>query len=163
MKKYVERLSKLAWLISLPLFLIGLLYAYVTLPEPIRLFWNRKNELDYYIARSVFFYTSISVFIVFNIFWIIVRFIFTKRQSMNLLFVELHKRHFIAWTYSFNFLVNISGLIYPLYVSYLHRPNLSSTNPFLVIFYFFVTLIVIWLIRLIQMSLKSFLALKKHG
>ena len=162
-KKYPERLTKLGWFFSVVLFLLGKLYAYTLWPQPVRLLWNVRKEMDKYIDKELIFYISIGGFILFNLFWMIVRNMVKNLAQHNKLIYQLDELHIRAWVYSFNLIVNVSSTLYLLYLAYVNKSDSPDPHRFTILFYFFLTLSLGWIIWLVTIVFRSIILIKKNG
>ena len=153
----MSRLIKALWLLSILMFLGGLLYVYANLPQEVALAVKTVESGGWIISRNIFFYGSLSIFIVVNVVLyvfglILKRLPFPEPKSSYWLSNPELRTNVRIWITSFSFVVNLLLLSTIISVAFINNNNISAYRFFM---YFGPALILIWLMILIVAIIRG--------
>lgn len=149
---YLGRFVKLAWIFSILLFLIILLYVYTKLPPFITLTSNISAVDFLNFQKSNFFYLVLAVFIISNLSWY-----FLSKKMLSLNRGVLTKNSFMTsekililvnWLNSFSLLINILIILSVIYLGISSSGSTTGLSQLMIGIYIFLGLFIFWFLLL---------------
>lgn len=161
------RFGKALYILGVLLFIFMLLYFYSALPENVSLQINPQGVSSWEIEKGLFFYIMISCFVLFNgLLLLPPKLLETKsHEGLRKIFPvgDVFRDYFLAWFYSFGFLVNISLGIMVFYTHSINNQNEIASSEYNIFFYSVPILFLIWVISFFFILLVKFKQVQQNS
>ncbi|MTI30797.1 hypothetical protein [Xanthovirga aplysinae] len=152
----VSKLISRSWAFSFLIFLGVFLYVYAALPNQVALFTPRGSFQTIFIDRSLFFYSGISIFIVWNALFYVLRGMLGQLPVRETSFFksESFKIKILNWLISFALVVNVFFVFTVSLVGIFNRTSAEEFTRFSPFIYVGPVLMAIWLVALVVILAK---------
>lgn len=161
------RFGKAIYLLGVLLFIFVLLYFYSALPERVSIQMNEQGVSSWNLEKSVFFYGMIFCFLIFNgLVLLPPKLLETKsHQGLRKIFPvgDVYRDYFLAWFYSFGFILNFSLGLMVFYAHSINNQNEIASSDYNVFFYSIPVLFLIWVIGFFLILLGKFKQVQQNS
>jgi hypothetical protein len=154
------RFGKATYFLSVLLFIFVLLYFYSALPEQVSVQMDKLGNSTWDIQKASFFYGMICLFVLFNLMVLLPpKLLETKtHQGLRRIFPvgDVFRDYFLAWFYSFGFVLNLSLGLMVFYAHSINNQNEIASSDYNVFFYSVPVLFLVWVIGFFLILIGKF-------
>jgi len=154
------RFGKATYFLSVLLFIFVLLYFYSALPEQVSVQMDKLGNSTWDIQKASFFYGMICLFVLFNLMVLLPpKLLETKtHQGLRRIFPvgDVFRDYFLAWFYSFGFVLNLSLGLMVFYAHSINNQNEIASSDYNVFFYSVPVLFLVWVIGFFLILISKF-------
>ncbi|MFC4872405.1 DNA topoisomerase IV [Negadavirga shengliensis] len=154
-----SRFSKAFYFLTVVFFLVVFLYIYSASPEFVSYEVSDAGMPLKQITRDVFFYLTITVFLVYNLLLILPAKLIELQYTLRLkrLFPpgDAFRDQMLAWIYSFTGILNVSTVIIVFYIHSISNQNEIKSSEFSFFFYMVPVFFVLWVLGLFYILTKK--------
>lgn len=154
------RFGKATYFLSVLLFIFVLLYFYSALPEQVSVQMDKLGNSTWDIQKASFFYGMICLFVLVNLMVLLPpKLLETKtHQGLRRIFPvgDVFRDYFLAWFYSFGFVLNLSLGLMVFYAHSINNQNEIASSDYNVFFYSVPVLFLVWVIGFFLILIGKF-------
>ena len=135
--------------ISIVIFLLALLLVYAFLPDPLGILFDKNGSTVYEISKGIFFYTTLFIFVIIQIIFILFKRVSGKKLNIQGLYLY-------TWFQGFHLAVNLFIILMLLFIGFANNAVDYSYGSIQFLVYLGPLIVILWLVML-----PVFMILKK--
>lgn len=153
----MTKVIKLLYALSIPVFLINLLYVYAFLPDYVGIYFDQGGEAEMTVSKTDFFYSALGLFILTN--GLILLFRRMKRGQLNLSKTEFSDMTgtevFYHWLNGLSFVINVIYTFSIMFIGMFHSSEHFDITDYVALIYIGPVLLVGWVFWFIYLQFSK--------